>query len=118
MEKRKKEFAVIQSYGASKMQIYKIVFSETIVLLLTSVVWGLFIGIGLAYLFNPFFEFFAFFTTPRNLTTGYTLERILIFDLPNLIAILTITFLTMIFATYLSVRGAIGAKISTELREL
>ncbi|MHA1543103.1 MAG: ABC transporter permease [Candidatus Hodarchaeales archaeon] len=56
MEKRKKEFAILRSYGASDGQIYKIVFSETIVLLLTSVIWGLLIGLGLSVLFNPYFE--------------------------------------------------------------
>ncbi|MHA1168406.1 MAG: FtsX-like permease family protein, partial [Candidatus Hodarchaeales archaeon] len=118
MEKRKKEFAIIQSYGASKGQIYKVVFSETIVLLLTSVIWGLIIGLGLAYLFNGFFEFMAIFITPRNLMAEFMIDRVLIFNLPDLVLTLGLTFLAMLAATFLSVRGALKCKISTEVREL
>jgi putative ABC transport system permease protein len=120
MEKRKKEFAVLRSYGASERQIYKIVFSETSVLLLTSVVWGLLVGLGLSVLFNPFFELIAVFITPLTATAGggSQLDRLLIFDWWSLGFTLSLTFLAMTLATYLSVRGASKAKISTVVREL
>lgn len=120
MEKRKKEFAILRSYGASQRQVYKIVFSEAIVLLLTAVVWGLIVGLGLSILFNPFFEFMDVFITPLSALAGggSSIKRILIFDAAGLIFTVAITFSAMIFATFLSVRGASKAKISTVVREL
>ena len=119
MEQRKKEFAILRSYGASQRQIYKVVFSETIVLLLTSVIWGLFIGLGLSILFNPFFDFINVFITPLStLASGSQIKRLLVFDWVELLFAMSITFLAMLFATFLSVRGASTAKISTVVREL
>ncbi|WP_455463152.1 FtsX-like permease family protein, partial [Candidatus Hodarchaeum mangrovi] len=81
MEQRKREFAILRSYGASDRQIYKLVFSESAVLLLTSVIWGLIIGLGLSILFNGFFEFIDVFITPLStLASGVTLKRLIIFD--------------------------------------
>ncbi|MHA1944580.1 MAG: ABC transporter permease [Candidatus Hodarchaeales archaeon] len=120
MEQRKKEFAILRSYGTSDRQIYKIVFSESIVLLLTSVLWGLMIGIGLSVLFNGFFEFIDVFLTPLSALTsgGGSLSRIIIFDLAGLLGTLFITLIAMLIATYFSVRGSAKAKISTVVREL
>ncbi len=119
MEQRKREFAILRSYGVSNRQIYKIVFSESIVLLLMSVIWGLIIGTGLSILFNSFFEFLEVFTSPMSeFFSGNTINRIIVFDFAELIGTLLITFLGMIFATFLSVRGAANAKISTVVREL
>jgi ABC-type antimicrobial peptide transport system permease subunit len=120
MEKRKKEFAVLRSYGASERQIYKIVFSETIVLLLTAVLWGLIIGLGLSVLFNPFFETMDLFITPMSALSGggQLLDRLLIFDWVSLGFTLGLTFVAMILATFFSVRSAVRAKISTVVREL
>jgi ABC-type lipoprotein release transport system permease subunit len=120
MEQRKKEFAILRSYGASQGQIYKVVFSETIVLLLTSVLWGLFIGLGLSILFNPFFGFMDLFITPLStLTTGGSqLNRLLVFDWVELLFAMLVTFFAMLIATFLSVRSASKAKISTVVREL
>ncbi len=120
MEQRKKEFAILRSYGASNRQIYKVVFSETIVLLLLSVVWGLFIGLGLSILFNGFFEFIEIFITPLStiVATGGSLQRVLVFDLVGLIFTISITFIFMLIATFLSVRSAVKEKISTVVREL
>jgi ABC-type antimicrobial peptide transport system permease subunit len=120
MEQRKKEFAILRSYGASQRQIYKVVFSETIVLLLTSVIWGLFIGLGLSILFNPFFEFMDVFITPLSALAagGAQVKRLLVFNWLDLLITIIVTFLAMLFATFLSVRGASRAKISTVVREL
>jgi ABC-type antimicrobial peptide transport system permease subunit len=120
MEQRKKEFAILRSYGASNRQVYKVVFSETIVLLLLSVVWGLFIGLGLSILFNGFFEFIEIFVTPLStiIETGGSLQRVLVFDLVGLISTISITFIFMMIATFLSVRSAVKEKISTVVREL
>jgi ABC-type lipoprotein release transport system permease subunit len=113
MEKRKKEFAVLRSYGASQRQVYKIVFSEATVLLLTAVVWGLIVGLGLSILFNPFFEFMDFM-----LGISSQIKRVLVFDAVGLIFTLAITLFAMLFATFISVRGVSKAKISTVIREL
>ncbi|MFX0210159.1 MAG: ABC transporter permease, partial [Candidatus Hodarchaeota archaeon] len=120
MEQRKKEFAILRSYGASQRQIYKVVFSETIVLLLTSVLWGLFIGLGLSILFNPFFGFMDLFITPLSAlaTGGSQLNRLLVFDWVELLFTMLVTFFAMLIATFLSVRSASKAKISTVVREL
>jgi ABC-type antimicrobial peptide transport system permease subunit len=120
MEKRKKEFAILRSYGASERQVYKIVFSETIVLLLTSVLWGLLIGLGLSVLFNPFFETMDVFLTPLSVIAGggAGLSRLIVFDWGSLGFTLGVTFLAMIMSTFFSVRSASRAKISTVVREL
>ncbi|MFX0125893.1 MAG: ABC transporter permease, partial [Candidatus Hodarchaeota archaeon] len=120
MEQRKKEFAILRSYGASQRQIYKVVFSETIVLLLTSVLWGLFIGLGLSILFNPFFGFMDIFITPLSalVTGGSQIDRLIIFDWVELLFTMLVTFFAMLIATFLSVRSASKAKISTVVREL
>ncbi|MHA1940423.1 MAG: ABC transporter permease [Candidatus Hodarchaeales archaeon] len=120
MEKRKKEFAVLRSYGASERQIFKIVFSETIVLLLTAVLWGLLVGLGLSVLFNPFFETLDIFITPISAISGAgsELNRLLVFDWWSLGFTLFVTFLAMMLSTFFSVRGAARAKISTVVREL
>ncbi len=120
MEKRKKEFAILRSYGSSERQIYKIVFSETIVLLLTSVLWGLLIGLGLSVLFNPFFETMDVFLTPLSVLAGggAELSRLIVFDWGSLGFTLGVTFLAMILSTFFSVRSASRAKISTVVREL
>jgi ABC-type lipoprotein release transport system permease subunit len=96
------------------------VFSETIVLLLTSVLWGLLIGLGLSVLFNPFFETIDIFITPLSALagSGSTLDRLLIFDWVSLGFTLGVTFLAMILSTFLSIRSAVRAKISTVVREL
>lgn len=118
MEKRKKEFAIMRSYGASKAQVYKVVFSETISLLLTALLWGLVVGAGLAYLFNGFFEFLDVFVTPVNVLSNYQIERRLIYDWVMLFFTLFLTFVAMLVATFLSVRSALKSKISTVVRHL
>lgn len=119
MEGRKKEFAILRSYGASSRQIYKIVFGESIILLLTSVIWGLFVGLGLSVLFNGFFEFIDVFITPfSTLLSSGGLRRRISLDWLMLIITLTITFTAMLLATFFSIRGASKAKISVVVREL
>lgn len=120
MQAREKEFAILRSFGASNKQIYKIVFSETIVLLLTAIIWGLLIGLGLSVLFNGFFEFIDVFITPLDVLAGggTTLKRLVVFDIAGLVFTMTVTFLAMLLATFLSVRSAAKAKISTVVREL
>ncbi len=120
MEQRKKEFAILRSYGASSNQIYKVVFGESVILLLTSVVWGAVIGFGLSILFNGFFEFIDIFITPFStiISSGGGLRRLLIFNIPGLAFTLSLTFISMLFATFVSVRSTSKAKISTVVREL
>jgi ABC-type lipoprotein release transport system permease subunit len=118
LEKRKKEFAILRSYGASKTQIYKIIFSETFVLLLTAVLWGLLIGLGLGILFNGFFEFINFFVTPVGQLVGYQIKRVIVFDVFTNLFTLSLVFVSMLIATFISLRGALKANISTQLRQL
>lgn len=118
MERRKKEFAIMRSFGASKKQVYKIVFSETIILLLTAVIWGLLIGIGLSYLFNGFFEFMMIFIKPASSLASGSIPRLLIFDWFSLFLTLLLSFGSMMFAVLISVRGAIKSNISTVVRQL
>jgi len=119
LEKRKKEFAILRSYGASRGQIYKIIFSETFVLLLTAVVWGFLIGLGLSLLFNGFFELVNVFLTPVSvLASGSQLQRILIYDWARIGLTLALIFVSMLIATFISLRGALKANISNQLRQL
>ncbi|MFW9930020.1 MAG: FtsX-like permease family protein, partial [Candidatus Thorarchaeota archaeon] len=118
LEKRKKEFAILRSYGASKGQIYKIVFSESIVLLLTAVTWSLLIGLGLSVLFNGFFEFINVFVTPVSTLVNFQIKRIIIFDWIRILITLSLVFVSMLIATFISLRGALKANISNQLRQL
>ncbi|MHA2362562.1 MAG: FtsX-like permease family protein [Candidatus Hodarchaeales archaeon] len=118
LEKRKKEFAILRSYGATQTQIYKIVVSETIVLLLTAVLWGLLIGLGLTFLFNGFFEFINLFLSSPSVITSYQIKRILIFDPIRIFLTLSLVFVSMLIATFVSLRGAVKANIVTQLRQL
>jgi hypothetical protein len=91
----------------------------TFIFILTSVIWGLFIGIGLSILFNGFFEFMDVFITPLSaIIAGGPINRVLIFDWVGLLGTISITFFAMLIATFLSVRGTAKAKISEVVREL
>lgn len=118
MEKRKKEFAILRSYGASTEQIVKIVFSEILVLLVITITWGLILGINLAYLFNGFFEFLEVWVSPVSSLTSYQIDRILVYDWFRIIITVGVAFFAMIFATFVSIRNALKSNISLELREL
>ncbi len=110
MERRKREFAVLRAIGSRKSQIYKLALGENTMLVLTSVIWGSIIGMGITYQFNGVFELFSVFLG------GGTLNRIVAIPFGTLITIGLLTTIGMLIATIISVRSAANQDLSTATR--
>jgi len=111
MERRKHEFAILRSIGAKKRHIYKMALGENALMMLTASMWGIFIGIGVSYLFNGVF---VFISVVMNLFTGgpVAIERTVIIPGLELLVISAVTFIGMLMATLLSVRSAANQDLS------
>ncbi|WP_371803957.1 FtsX-like permease family protein [Candidatus Lokiarchaeum ossiferum] len=111
MERRKHEFAILRSIGAKKRHIYKMALGENALMMLTASVWGIFIGIGVSYLFNGVFEFISII---MNLFTGgsVVVGRTVIVPGLELLLISAVTFIGMLLATMLSVKSAANQDLS------
>ncbi|MHA1911136.1 MAG: FtsX-like permease family protein [Candidatus Kariarchaeaceae archaeon] len=110
MERRKREFAVLQTIGASRRQIYKTALGENALMMLTSVVWGIIIGIGASFQMNGLFIFIGIILGRGGVTR--------IVEIPwGTIAIIGIaTYAGMLVATVLSVRSAARQDLSVATR--
>jgi cell division protein FtsX len=111
IEKRKQEFATLRAIGAQKSQIYKLALGENTLMMATASIWGIFIGIGISYLFNGVFEFLGFF-----IGTNVSLTRYVIIPVDQLIIIGIVTLLGMLIATMLSIRSAANQDLSLATR--
>ncbi len=107
MERRKHEFAILRSIGAKKSHIYKMALGENSLMMLTASVWGIFIGIGISYLFNGVFIFI-------NMIVGgqISLNRTVVIPGLELVIISAVTFIGMMLATLLSVKSAANQDLS------
>ncbi len=110
MKKRMREFAVLQTIGATRGQVYKIAISENAVLMMVSVVWGIGIGLGLSYLMNGFFEFIG-----QMLERG-VLERLVFVPWLQLGWIALASFIGMLLAVALSAISAARQDLSVSTR--
>lgn len=110
MERRRREFAVLRAIGARKSQIYKLALGENTMMVVTAVVWGSIIGLGITYQFNGVFELFAVFLG------GGPLNRIVEFPFLTVSIIGILTTLGMLIATMISIRSAANQDLSTATR--
>ncbi|MHA1519830.1 MAG: FtsX-like permease family protein [Promethearchaeota archaeon] len=107
MERRKHEFAILRSIGAKRRHIYKMALGENSLMMLTASIWGIFIGIGISYLFNGVFIFI------NSIVGGLTaLNRVVVVPGWELVIISAVTFLGMMLATGLSVKSAANQDLS------
>ena len=107
MERRKHEFAILRSIGAKKSHIYKMALGENSLMMLTASAWGIFIGVGISYLFNGVFIFV-------NMIVGgqISLNRTVVIPGFELLIISAVTFIGMMLATLLSVKSAANQDLS------
>ncbi len=110
MKKRQREFAVLQTIGASRGQVYKIAISENSVLMMISVILGITIGIGLSYLMNGFFNIIG------ELLGRGVLDRLVFIPWLQLILIGAATFIGMLLAVALSAISAARQDLSVSTR--
>ena len=111
---RSKEFAILRAVGATEIQIYKIALSEIISVLIFALISGIFLGLGLAYMFNGFFEFMNIFSG----TLTYTLPRMLILPWDTIFISMFITMVIIIIATILPTRRVANQEIVEETRQI
>ena len=110
MKRRLREFAVLQTLGASRGQIYKTAISENAVLMLVSVIWGIMVGLALSFMMNGFFEIIGEF-----LGRG-TLQRVVSMPWLQLALIALATFLGMLLAVAMSAISAARQDLSVATR--
>ena len=111
---RSKEFAILRAVGATERQIYKIALSEVISVLIFALFAGTILGLGLAYMFNGFFEFMNQFSGVLT----YLLPRPLIIPLDTIFYSMVITSFIIILATILPTRRVANQEIIEETRQV
>ncbi len=110
MKRRKREFAVLQTLGASRGQVYKTAIGENALLMLISVVLGILLGIGVSYQMNGFFEFIG-----EILGRG-ELDRIVFIPWGTVLIIGLVTLAGMLVAVALSARSAARQDLAVATR--
>ncbi|TFH26932.1 MAG: ABC transporter permease [Promethearchaeota archaeon] len=113
MEKRKHEFAILRSIGAKKKHIYKLALGENALMMLTASIWGIFLGIGIAQLFNGVFMFVSMISG-----TFSSIERLVVIPILKLVIISAVTFLGMLGATVVSIHSAANQDIAVGIKEI
>jgi putative ABC transport system permease protein len=113
MEKRKHEFAILRAIGAKKKHIYKLALGENGLMMLTASLWGIFLGTGIAYLFNGVFIFVSMMTGGAG-----SFERLVMVPTIELIVICTITFIGMLGAALMSIRSSANQDLALGVKEV
>ncbi len=111
---RSKEFAILRAIGATERQIYKIALSEVISVLIFALIAGSLLGLGLAYMFNGFFEFMNIFSG----TLSFNLPRLLIFPWDTIFLSMIVTAIIIVIATILPTRRVANQEIIEETRQI
>lgn len=111
---RSKEFAILRAIGATERQIYKIALSEVISVLIFALIAGTVLGLGLAYMFNGFFEFM----NQLSGSLSYQLPRLLVIPLDTIFYSMVITSIIIIIATILPTRRVANQEIIEETRQV
>jgi ABC-type antimicrobial peptide transport system permease subunit len=112
IKRRMREFAVLQTVGATRWQVYKIAVGENALVMFISVVMGLIVGIGLSYLMNGFFELLG-----QILQIGsQNLERLVFFPWPVILGISGAIFLGMLGAVAFSAVSAARQDLAVSTR--
>lgn len=112
MERRKREFAVLQTVGASSGQIYTIAFGENFLIMLTSVIWGIITGVGLSFLMNAIFGFISDILGKGGLT------RIVYIPWVSILINGGAIFAGMLIATLFSVRSSVRQDLTEATRNV
>ena len=110
MKRRMREFAVLQTLGASRGQVYKTAIGENALLMLISVVLGILLGIGVSYQMNGFFEFIG-----EMLGRG-ELDRLVYIPWGTVLIIGLVTLAGMLTAVALSARSAARQDLAVATR--
>ncbi|MDP6154962.1 MAG: FtsX-like permease family protein [Candidatus Thermoplasmatota archaeon] len=110
MKRRKREFAVLQTLGASRGQVYKTAIGENALLMLISVMLGILLGIGVSYQMNGFFEFIG-----EILGRG-ELDRLVFIPWGTVLIIGLVTLAGMLTAVALSARSAARQDLAVATR--
>lgn len=108
INRRKQEFAILISEGASSGQIIRLVFSEILSIAVFATLFGSLIGFLLGYQFNGFFKLFS--TTFMN--------RSLAFPVITLVVSVAGSFIAIIGAALLPAIAATKVKVVEEMRVL
>lgn len=114
VKSRSKEFAILRALGATERQIYKIALSEVISVLIFALIAGTLLGLGLAYMFNGFFEFMNIFSG----TLSFNVPRLLIFPWDTIIISMVITAIIIVLATIIPTRSVAKKEIIEETRQV
>jgi len=112
IKRRMREFAVLQTVGASRWQVYKIAIGENALVMLVSVVMGLLVGIGLSYLMNGFFELLGMIL---GIGSG-SLQRLVFFPWPVILGISGAIFIGMLVAVAVSAVTAARQDLAVSTR--
>jgi ABC-type antimicrobial peptide transport system permease subunit len=107
-----REFAVLQTVGATRWQVYKIAIGENSLVMMISVVMGLLVGIGLSYLMNPFFEGLGIILDIGS----QGLTRLVFFPWPVILSISLAIFLGMLLAVAVSAVSAARQDLAVSTR--
>ncbi|MCY3410704.1 MAG: ABC transporter permease [Candidatus Heimdallarchaeota archaeon] len=112
MERRKREFAVLQTVGSTSSQVYTVAFGENFLIMLTSVIWGTISGLGLSYLMNGFFSFIA------DILGIGGLPRVVTIDWLSLAFNGSLILAGMLIATLFSVRSSVNQDLTEATRTI
>jgi len=112
IKRRMREFAVLQTVGASRWQVYKIAIGENALVMFVSVVMGLLVGIGLSYLMNGFFELLGLIL---GIGSG-SLQRLVFFPWQVILGISCAIFIGMLVAVAVSAVSAARQDLAVSTR--
>jgi ABC-type lipoprotein release transport system permease subunit len=113
MEKRKHEFAIIRAIGAKKKHIYKLALGENGLMMLTASLWGIFLGTGMAYLFNGVFIFVSMMSGGAG-----SFERMVMIPGLELFVICAFTLIGMLGAAIMSIRSSANQELALGVKEV
>jgi ABC-type antimicrobial peptide transport system permease subunit len=110
IKRRMREFAVLQTVGATRGQIYKIAIGENALVMFVSVVLGLLVGSGLSYQMNGFFGLIG-----EMLGRG-SLERVVFLPWVLILLISGAIFIGMLLAVAVSAINAARQDLAISTR--
>lgn len=110
IKRRMREFAVLQTVGATRLQIYKIAIGENALVMFVSVIFGLLVGLGLSYQMNGFFSFMG------DIFTRGSLDRVVFLPWPLILGISGAIFLGMLVAVAFSAISAARQDLAVSTR--
>jgi putative ABC transport system permease protein len=110
MQRRMREFALLQTLGASRMQVYKVAVGENLLLLSLVILWGVLLGLLLSYVVN------GFFTLIRLMFSMNTLPRTVFIPWPAVVVMSVLSLVGMILVMIISAMKAARQDLSVSTR--